>query len=128
METGVDILYAWVSRMVCFGLYEKARCHLNGLSARPNHGTPRPEDEQEQGQRGQPHRQSARIRLRRLPYGHCADEAPGVNRPYDESKLIGARNFCNKLWNIARYTQGVATPGAKPAVESPADHWIISHF
>ena len=129
METGADILYAWVSRMVCFGLYEKGRVpfktvYLHGLIMDP------------QGQKMSKSKGNVVNPIDKvLEYGSdafrmgiIADEAPGVNRPYDESKLIGARNFCNKLWNIARYTQGVATPGAKPAVESPADHWIISHF
>ena len=38
------------------------------------------------------------------------------------------RNFCNKLWNIARYVEGVAGEGFElrsPQPQSAADHWII---
>ena len=76
------------------------------------------------GQRGQPHRQSARIRPDAFRI-FIADEAPGVNRPYDESKLIGARNLQQTVEHC-RYTQGVATPGAKPAVESLATTGLLA--
>jgi valyl-tRNA synthetase len=60
--------------------------------------------------------------------GIISDETPGSYRPYDESKIVGARNFCNKLWNIARYIEDIV--GEETGRESPkpvtaADHWVL---
>ncbi|HET6924981.1 MAG TPA: class I tRNA ligase family protein, partial [Candidatus Saccharimonadales bacterium] len=63
--------------------------------------------------------------------GIISDETPGSYRPYDESKLVGARNFCNKLWNIARYIEdavGEETDRAGVHPRSAADHWILSRL
>ena len=61
--------------------------------------------------------------------GIIAGRAPAVNRGYDRRRVEEARNFCNKLWNIARYIQGL-TVGAKEqgkaSPASPADHWILA--
>ena len=41
--------------------------------------------------------------------------------------MVAARNFCNKLWNIARYTEnlvGDRTLTVSPQLQSLADHWI----
>jgi valyl-tRNA synthetase len=53
------------------------------------------------------------------------------------SKIVANRNFANKLWNIARYVEGVVgdsnpstTLGVKGRAEpkSPADHWMVRHL
>jgi valyl-tRNA synthetase len=46
---------------------------------------------------------------------------------YDE-KVQGYRNFCNKLWNVARFVLTKIPEGSSPEnakVLSPADNWII---
>jgi valyl-tRNA synthetase len=58
--------------------------------------------------------------------GIIADESAGHNRPYDESKLVGARNFCNKLWNIARYVSDLQQNNVtEPKPITAADHWVL---
>ena len=44
-----------------------------------------------------------------LRMGIVAGRVPGVNRGYDQRKVEEARNFCNKLWNIARYVEGLSS-------------------
>src|SRR5690606_11614948 len=65
-----------------------------------------------------------------LRMGIIAGRAPAVNRGYDAAKVEGARNFCNKLWNIARYIEGVvgddATQRHEPTPKTIADHWVLS--
>jgi valyl-tRNA synthetase len=56
-----------------------------------------------------------------------------ITDPYDESKVVGARNFCNKLWNIARFIQEqLDTDGAgnldNPKPQSIADHWMLTNL
>jgi valyl-tRNA synthetase len=53
---------------------------------------------------------------------------PGNDGKLSEEKIKGYRNFCNKLWNVARFTTSRLsadyTP-KPPELLSPADHWII---
>jgi len=57
--------------------------------------------------------------------------SPGNDQNWGWGKIEANRNFCNKLWNIARYIEGLVAddyrPGeAKP--ESVADHWVLSNL
>ncbi len=65
-----------------------------------------------------------------LRMGIIAGRVPGVNRPYDHRRVEEARNFANKLWNIARFIESkVDTEYAerlKAAPQTPADHWILN--
>src|SRR5690606_22829601 len=42
------------------------------------------------------------------------------------------RNFCNKLWNVARYIEGELgeklQSGSKPEPKTAADHWILERL
>jgi valyl-tRNA synthetase len=61
--------------------------------------------------------------------------APGADQRLVPSRLDGARNFANKLWNAARFVLGVR-PQELPADAAltlphgddlgPAEHWILS--
>jgi valyl-tRNA synthetase len=66
-----------------------------------------------------------------LRMGIIAGRVPAVNRGYDHRKVEEARNFCNKLWNIARFIEGILGDDFKPEKASPeasADHWILSRL
>lgn len=60
-----------------------------------------------------------------LRMGIIAGRSPAVNRGYDPRRVEEARNFCNKLWNIARYIgeklENSTEEGRAHAVTS-ADH------
>ena len=60
-----------------------------------------------------------------LVLGHTA----GSNQPFTAPKFIAARNFANKLWNIARYVEDKIGETPIPAEVLPttvADHWVLS--
>jgi valyl-tRNA synthetase len=130
METGADILYPWVSRMIMLGLYETGQIpfedvYLHGLIQDP-HGQ---KMSKSKGNVVNPIAKVSQYGSDAFRMGIISDESAGNNRPYDESKLVGARNFANKLWNIARYIEDVVGEqaergSAKPS--SPADHWVLS--
>lgn len=130
METGADILYPWVSRMIMFGLYETGEVpfeavYLHGLIQDP-HGQ---KMSKSKGNVVNPIEKVEEYGADAFRMGIISDESAGNNRPYDESKLVGARNFANKLWNIARYIEDSIgdqpdRAGAKPI--SVADHWVLS--
>ena len=129
METGADILYPWVSRMIMFGLYNTGKIpfkqvYLHGL-IQDEHGQ---KMSKSKGNVVNPIDKVTEFGSDAFRMGIIAGETAGSNRPYDQSKLIGARNFCNKLWNIARFTQdqvGQSKPG-RPKAQTNADHWVLS--
>lgn len=130
METGADILFAWVSRMIVFGLYNTGEVpftnvYLHGL-VQDEHGQ---KMSKSKGNVVNPIEKIEQYGSDAFRMGIIADETAGQNRPYDESKLVGARNFCNKLWNIARYIEslvGDVTDREEPIALSAADHWMLS--
>lgn len=130
METGADILFAWVSRMIVFGLYNTGEVpftsvYLHGM-IQDEHGQ---KMSKSKGNVVNPIEKIQQFGSDAFRMGIIADETAGANRPYDESKLIGARNFCNKLWNIARYIEslvGDSPEREEPRPESAADHWVLS--
>jgi valyl-tRNA synthetase len=53
----------------------------------------------------------------------------GRNQKMMKSKVVTNRNFCNKLWNIARYIESIgATSINNPQAESLGDHWILQQL
>lgn len=130
METGADILFAWVSRMLVFGIYTTGevpfkQVYLHGM-VQDEHGQ---KMSKSKGNVVNPIDKVTQFGSDAFRMGILADETPGANRPYDESKLVGARNFCNKLWNIARYIESLVGDEHSGEVAKPtstADHWVLS--
>jgi valyl-tRNA synthetase len=131
METAADILYPWVSRMIMFGVYNTGKLpfketYLHGLILDEKGA----KMSKSKGNVLDPMEMVDEFGSDAFRMGIIADESAGNNRPYDRSKVIGARNFCNKLWNIARFIESIvgdavdARAKAEPA--SIADHWMLS--
>ncbi|HEV2403475.1 MAG TPA: valine--tRNA ligase [Candidatus Saccharimonadales bacterium] len=133
METGGEILYPWVSRMLMLGLYVTDTIPFKSVYI---HGYVMAEDGMKMskslGNVINPLDAIDSYGSDALRMGLIASRAPAVNRGYDPRKVADARNFCNKLWNIARYVastidgQTIATTQPKP--RSAADHWIFSEL
>src|SRR5205085_7187049 len=64
--------------------------------------------------------------------GLLAGRAPAVNRGYDSRRVGEARNFNNKLWNVARFVEDKAADNHKLRSEAEpqnsADHWILGRL
>ena len=62
--------------------------------------------------------------------GIISGQTAGRNQPFSVAKVKAGRNFCNKLWNIARYCEAKigVDPGlrADPKPLTSADHWILT--
>ncbi len=130
METGADILYPWVSRMIMFGLYNTGKIPFENVYL---HGLIQDENGQKmsksKGNVINPIIKVKEFGSDAFRMGIISGESAGNNRPYDESKIIGARNFCNKLWNIARFIQEKTTDtktDQEPQAVTIADHWMLS--
>jgi valyl-tRNA synthetase len=55
---------------------------------------------------------------------------PGADQAINEEWVVGARNFCTKLWNATRFAlmSGAAVDGDLPAEVTGADAWILSRL
>jgi valyl-tRNA synthetase len=130
METGGEILYPWVSRMIMLGLYVTGEIPFKAVYI---HGYVMSEDGKKMsksiGNVVDAQQAIERYGSDALRMGIIAGRVPAVNRGYDHRKVEDARNFCNKLWNIARYIEGAssaATPSSNVKPETAADHWILN--
>lgn len=131
METGADILYPWVSRMIMFGLYTTGKIpfkdvYLHGL-IQDEHGQ---KMSKSKGNVINPMDKVDEYGSDAFRMGIISGETAGSNRPFDVSKLVGARNFCNKLWNVARFIEGVVGDeyDTRHKLEnlSSIDNWMLA--
>ena len=134
METGVDILRAWVSRMIMLGLYVTDKVpfkdvFLHGLIL-DQHGQ---KMSKSKGNVVNPMDIIAKYGSDALRMGIVMNRSAGQAQAFSEASVVAGRNFCNKLWNIARFIEAKADEAgvtdemadhAKP--ETIADHWIYS--
>lgn len=129
METGYDILYPWVSRMIMLGLYATDKIpfkdvYLHGLVL-DEHGQ---KMSKSKGNVINPMEAIGEYGSDALRLGLTASRSAGQNQAFSTSKVVAGRNFCNKLWNIARFIEGKLGSSYQPDTPDPkslADHWII---
>ncbi|HZM63586.1 MAG TPA: valine--tRNA ligase [Candidatus Saccharimonadales bacterium] len=130
METGFDILFPWVSRMLMMGLYITGQVpfetvYLHGLVL-DEHGQ---KMSKSKGNVVNPIDMVDKYGSDALRMGLIAGQTPGNNQPFSEGRVVAARNFCNKLWNIARYIEDKVGDKKVPTTPEPktdADHWALA--
>lgn len=133
METGGEILYPWVSRMVMLGLYVTDQIPFKDVYI---HGYVLAEDGSKMsksvGNVIDPMEIIDNYGSDALRMGLIAGRAPGINRGFDKRRVEEARNFCNKLWNVSRFVLDKAGNSAmadqQPKPHTPADHWILQEL
>lgn len=130
METGGEILYPWVSRMIMLGLYVTGQVPFKAVYI---HGYVMAEDGAKMsksiGNVINPIEVINKYGSDALRMGIIAGRVPAVNRGYDHRKVEDARNFANKLWNVARFIEdkiGDEFKNNEPRPGSQTDHWILS--
>jgi valyl-tRNA synthetase len=130
METGTDIMFMWVSRMICLGLYITGEIPFKEVYL---HGMVRAEDgtkmSKSKGNGVDPHGVIQEFGSDATRMGMIAGRSAGDSAAYAPAKIVAGRNYCNKLWNVARFVEGIledspGKPEAKPI--TPADHWMLS--
>ena len=130
LETGQDILYQWVARMICIGIYVTGTTPFKDVYL---HGMVRAEDGRKMskslGNVSDPTAVLSEYGADALRMGMIAGRSAGYSAAYAPSKVIAGRNFCNKIWNIARFSEsilGETFSRGNPSPQSSADHWILS--
>ncbi|MDP1743492.1 MAG: class I tRNA ligase family protein, partial [Candidatus Amesbacteria bacterium] len=114
LGTLADILRFWVSRMIMFSLYLKDKIPFKDVylwsMVADSKGT---KMSKSKGNVVNPielvDRYGADALRMTLLYGI----APGGSISLSEDKVRGMRNFSNKLWNVARYVQGIEKSNPK---------------
>ena len=129
METGMDIMRAWVSRMIMLSLYRTGKLPFKEVYL---HGMVNDEHNQKmsksKGNVINPMELVTEFGSDATRMGVISGRAPAQSQAFNKGSVIAARNFCNKLWNIARFVE--AQIGDNHQIvdlepQTPADHWII---
>ena len=133
METGHDILFFWVARMIMFARYATGKypfetVYLHGLVC----------DEKGQkmskskGNGIDPLELIEEVGADAVRLSLVIGTTPGNNIPIGKNKIKGYRNFVNKMWNAGRFVQmqleNVEALHATPLPKSLADKWIADRF
>ncbi len=108
METGADILFAWVARMIMMGLYVTGEVpfkevYLHGLVL-DEHGK---KMSKSKGNVINPIDLVSKYGSDAFRLGILRGRSAGMNQAFSENSVIAGRNLCNKLWNISRFVQGM---------------------
>lgn len=132
METGGEILYPWVSRMIMLGLYNFGEVPFKEVYI---HGYVMAEDgakmSKSLGNVVDPIPVIKEYGSDAMRMGIISGRSAAVNTGYDQRRVVEARNFCNKIWNIARFIESQTKTSemrGQLQPEVPADHWIISRL
>jgi valyl-tRNA synthetase len=136
METGYDIIFFWVARMMMLGLQLAEEIpfrtvYLHGLVKDP-YGK---RMSKTKGNVVDPLEAIAESGADALRFALVHGTSPGNDQKFRTEKLDDGRNFANKLWNAARFVLG-ARPSSIPAEAprrspdpvhlGPAERWIRS--
>jgi valyl-tRNA synthetase len=139
LVTGYDILFFWVARMMMLGLHAMAgrdpadavpfrTVALHGL-VRDSRGR---KMSKSRGNTVDPLDWIDRFGADAVRFTLARGANPGGDVAVSEEWVAGARNFCNKLWNAARFAlmNGAHAPDARPdpATLSVPDRWILSRL
>jgi valyl-tRNA synthetase len=135
LETGWDIIFFWVARMIMFGLEFMGEVpfetvYLHGMvrhedGSKISKDNPRPGDD--------PLEVIQQYGADALRFSLATGSTPGNDLKLSPERIAGNRNFANKLWNAARFvissTEAIElAPGL--AVDADAlslsDRWIRS--
>ena len=139
LETGYDILFFWVARMIMLGIENTGQVPFKTVFL---HGLIRDATgakmSKTRGNTLDPLELIERFGTDALRFALTTGTAPGNDLRFGENRLEAARNFANKVWNASRFViSGLGEksdlegwhdfpPGENP--EHREDRWIISRL
>jgi valyl-tRNA synthetase len=130
METGCDILFFWVARMIMLGIYQTGKAPFKTVYL---HGLVIDKDKQKmsksKGNVIDPLAVTELYGTDALRMALIIGNTAGNDIIISEEKIRGYRNFANKIWNVSRFIlmnlQGF--DGKKPILK-PHDKKILKDF
>ena len=128
METGVDLLFAWVSRMIMMGLYVTDQVpfrevYMHGMVL-DAYGK---KMSKSKGNVINPMDLITKYGSDAFRLGILRGRSAGLNQAFSENSVIAGRNLCNKLWNISRLVQSIVDedPESRPySTSNMGEDWI----
>jgi len=128
LETGYDILFFWVARMILMTTYAMGEAPFKNIYL---HGLVRDEQGRKMskslGNTIDPLVVSEKYGTDAVRLSLVMGTSPGNDVKLSEEKIAGFRNFSNKLWNISRYIVS-RQPTADSRQPVLADKWIMVKF
>ncbi|MEL7627068.1 MAG: valine--tRNA ligase [Anaerolineaceae bacterium] len=129
METGYDIIFFWVARMVMDGLYFTGKVPFHTVYL---HGMVRDDKGQKMSKTKNnvidPLVLMNEFGTDALRFSLVVGSSPGNDQNVGVKKVEANRNFANKVWNIGRFVinavNGISEPIAKEPKWTLADSWI----
>ena len=133
METGADLLFQWVGRMIMLGLYITDDIPFKDVYM---HGMVLDEKGQKmsksKGNVINPMEIVSQYGSDALRLGLIASRSAGVNQAFSTSKVVASRNLCNKLWNISRLIQQIVdenpTDDSTVELKNYGENWICNQI
>ena len=136
METGYDIIFFWVARMMMLGEWLTGHepfgiVYLHGMVRDP-YGA---KMSKTRGNVVDPLGVIDEVGADALRFALVNGTAPGMDQRLSPDRLEGAQRFANKIWNASRYVLSqrpaelpadaiLSLPGADAM--GPAEHWILT--
>ena len=135
METGHDILFFWVARMMMMGMENAGdipfhTIYLHGLVRDPEGA----KMSKSKGNVKDPLDLIDAYGADAVRFALTTGTSPGNDMRLTDSKIRSSRNFANKLWNAARFVvSNLDRSGVRPSWERPdtthvEDRWIVSRL
>ena len=135
METGYDILFFWVARMIMLGCYNVGAPPFETVYL---HGLVRDAQGRKMSKSLDnvidPLEKADQYGMDALRFTLATGSTPGNDMRLTDERLEGSRNFANKLWNGARFVLGeianaqAAADGAEAVELALEDRWILSRL
>ncbi|MGA3150612.1 MAG: valine--tRNA ligase [Candidatus Saccharimonadales bacterium] len=130
LETAYDILFFWVARMILATTYVTGQIPFRTVYL---HGLVRTETGKKMSKSDpdtiiDPLDVIKQYGTDALRLAVISGTGAGNDQRLGLARIVANRNFCNKLWNIARYIEGVVGEDYRGEAEpkSPVDHWILN--
>ncbi len=130
MATARDILYLWVTRMIMFGIYRTGQVPFKDvyLWGTVNDAAGK-KMSKSKGNVINPLEMTSKYGTDALRLALTIGVTPGTGGSLSVEKIEGYRNFCNKLWNVARFIIEKLPENYSPTAPEPkslADKWILT--
>ena len=136
LETGYDILFFWVARMIMMGIENTNQVPFRTVFL---HGLIRDATgakmSKTRGNTMDPLELIDQYGTDALRFALTTGTAPGNDLRFGENRLEAARNFANKVWNASRFVisglegeSGLEGWHDLPKIEHREDRWIVSRL
>jgi valyl-tRNA synthetase len=133
METGYDILFFWVARMILMSTYLLGEVPFKTVYL---HGLVRDEQGRKMskslGNAVDPLDSISKYGADAMRLAMMIGQTPGNDTKLSDEKIASYRNFTNKLWNISRFVfmsvDKIRLIEEAPKPETIADEWILNRY